>query len=93
VFNFIKSNGKELNLELDVFHHCFEGFFRFVLISYKEKEDFLLIKIISIVVDFLLKTVGMKLFEFFLFIIIMFDLPIEIKSGSFFIESCLLLLI
>lgn len=93
MLNFVERNGKRLNLELDVFHHRFEGFFRFVLIAHEEKKYPLFIKIISIVVDFFLETVGVKLFKFSLFIIVMFDLPIEIKSSSFFIEGCLLLLI
>ena len=53
-----------------MFHHGLKGFFGFVLITDEEKKDFLLIKIISIVVNFLLETVGVKLFELFLFIII-----------------------
>ena len=55
-------------MEFYVFHHGLKGFFGFVLITDEEKKDFLLIKIISIVVNFLLETVGVKLFELFLFI-------------------------
>lgn len=93
VLDLVKSYGQELKLELNVLHHGFKGFLGFVLISWQEKQDSLLVKVIGVVLNFLFETVGVKLFEFFLFVIVMLNLSVKIKPGSFFVETCLLLLL
>ncbi len=52
----------------------------------------MLIEVISVVVDFLFLAVFVKLFEFFLFVVIVFALAIEVEAGAFLIEGGLLLL-
>ena len=76
-----------------MFHHGLDGMFGFVFFTGKKEEYLLLIKVISIVVEFLLSTVCVKLLELSLFIFIMFNLPVEIESGALLIEAGLLLLL
>lgn len=52
----------------------------------------MLIEVISVVVDFLFFTVFVKLLKFFLFVIIVFALAIEVEPSAFFVEGGLLLL-
>lgn len=88
----MERNGEKGKLELDVFHHSLECLFGFVLVAGKEQEHFLLVKVISVVVDFLFLTVLMKLLKLFLFILIVLTLTIEIKPSTLLIKTGLLLL-
>ncbi len=93
VFYFVERNGEELYLEFDMFHHGLEGFLWFIFVAGKEEKDSLLIEIIFIVLYFLLKTVGVKLFKLSLFVIVVLNLSIEIESSTLFVEGGFLLLI
>ncbi len=66
--------------------HGFECVFGFVFVACQEEQYLLVIEIILIEVDFLLGTILIELFEFSLFVVIMFNLSIEIESGSFLIK-------
>lgn len=92
MFNFIKWNGKEFKLELNMCHHSLESLFWFVLVSSKEEQNLLLIEKICVVLYFLLKTIGVEFFELSLFVIVMLNLSIEIESSTLLVERGLLLL-
>lgn len=74
-------------------HHCFEGFFGFVLVGWKEQKHPLFIKIVRVVLYFLFSAIGIKFFELLLFVVIVFDLAIEVEPGSLFVERSFLFLV
>jgi hypothetical protein len=87
MLNLIKLDGRDiLKLELDMFHHSLQGFLGLVLIPGQEQQNFLLIKVVRIILNLFFGTVDMELFQLFLFILIMLYLSIKIKPSSLLIK-------
>ena len=87
MLNLIKLDSRDiLKLELNMFHHCLQGFLGLVLIPGQEQQNFLLIKVVRIILNLFFGTVDMELFQLFLFILIMLYLSIKIKPSSLLIK-------
>ena len=89
---FLEIGRDVIQSEFFKFFHGLERLFGLVLISLQDQEQFLIIKDISIVLDFMLDNVLLEFVHFFNFVLIMFDLPIVEEPCTLFTWLCFLFL-
>jgi hypothetical protein len=78
--------------ELSERFHGLERLFRLVLVSLEDKEEPLVVKEFSIVLDFMFGDVVIEFLHFFEFVLIVLNLAVVKEPGSFFAGFCFLFL-
>lgn len=63
---------------------CLEGVFGFVPMPLQKEQEPLLVKELSIVVEFVFSDILVKLVQLFAFVLVMFDLSEKEEAGAFF---------
>ena len=78
--------------ELSEVFHSLEGLFGLVLVSLEDKEEPLVVKEFSIVLNFMFGDVVIEFLHFFEFVLIVLNLTVVKEPGSFFAGFCFLFL-
>lgn len=92
LFGLLKIGWKVIDSELKVLLHRFDCLFWFVMMALQKEQQFLVVEVFSVDFDFMLSHVLFELLHFLVLVLIMLDLSVVEKSGSFFGELCFLFL-